>query len=403
MSVWESLITSWQSILSTKMRSGLTMLSIVIGVAAVVFLVGLGRGQQASMTAMFEEMGANAIYITSTGSKTGGGTNELTLEDANALNNPERAPSVAVVAPMINRTVTVSYGNENVNVNCTGITPDIKKIRNYPVSGGTFVSERDVKSKTSVVVLGYQTAIDLFGTKSPLGENLRVAGRKFQVIGTIEELGGRPGSDDYILIPLTTMQSKIVAGKDVQTIAIQATNPEAVNAAIKQVTDILRQRHHIREGEENDFNVTNMVEILKSRTESLATFSIFLGCIGAIALFVGGIGIMNIMLVSVSERTREIGIRKAVGAKRRDILRQFLVEAAVLSLSGGIIGIIISLAGSKMVGGVQLIGRSAVEAQIEPGIIIIALTTSIGVGLISGTYPAVRAARMDPIESLRHE
>ena len=403
MSVWESLITSWQSILSTKMRSGLTMLSIVIGVAAVVFLVGLGRGQQASMTAMFEEMGANAIYITSTGSKTGGGTNELTLEDANALNNPERAPSVSVVAPMINRTVTVSYGNENVNVNCTGITPDIRKIRNYPVSGGTFVSERDVKSKTSVVVLGYQTAIDLFGTKSPLGENLRVAGRKFQVIGTIEELGGRPGSDDYILIPLTTMQSKIVAGKDVQTIAIQATSPEGVNAAIKQVTDILRQRHHIREGEENDFNVTNMVEILKSRTESLATFSIFLGCIGAIALFVGGIGIMNIMLVSVSERTREIGIRKAVGAKRRDILRQFLVEAAVLSLSGGIIGIIISLAGSKMVGGVQLIGRSAVEAQIEPGIIIIALTTSIGVGLISGTYPAVRAARMDPIESLRHE
>jgi putative ABC transport system permease protein len=356
---------------------------------------------------MFEDMGANAIYITSTGDKTGGSTTTLTLEDAEALAESPKITTVAVVAPTMSRPVRATYGNNSVNINLTGATPEIAKIQNYPVASGKFISELDVKRRTSVGVLGYQTALDLFEAENPIGKSLRITNRKFQVIGVIEELGGRPGTDDYIIIPLTTMQSKIstvtsARGHPVQRIAVQAISTEEIDKALTQVTTVLRQRHHIREGEEDDFNVTNMTEILGRMQESLATFSIFLASVGAIALIVGGIGIMNIMLVSVTERTREIGIRKAVGGRRIDILSQFLVESAVLSLSGGIIGLLIAFGGSALVGGIRLM-RFPVEAQITPDIVIVAVSVSIGIGLISGTYPAFRAASLDPIESLRHE
>ncbi len=407
MIIWENLVAAWQSIWSTKMRSGLTVLSIVIGVAAVVFLVGLGRGQQDQMTAMFEDMGANAIYITSTGDKTGGSTTTLTLEDADALVESTKVTAAAVVAPTMTKRVIVSYSNKNINISCIGVTPEIAKIQNYPVDKGKFISELDVKKRTSIAVLGYQTAIDLFDTANPLGQSIRIDKRKFQVIGVIEELGGRPGTDDYTIIPLTTMQSKISTatssrGHPIQRIAIQAVSTNKIPNAITQVTTVLRQRHHIREGQEDDFSVTNMTEMLGRMQESLATFSIFLASVGAIALIVGGIGIMNIMLVSVTERTREIGIRKAVGARRIDILGQFLVEAAVLSLTGGIIGLLIAFGGSELIGGIRLM-RFPVEAKITLDIIAVALTVSIGIGLVSGTYPAFRAATLDPIESLRHE
>jgi putative ABC transport system permease protein len=378
------------------------MLGVVIGVAAVVFLVGLGRGQQTSMTAMFEDMGANAFYISSTSDKVGSG-DTLTLKDAEALEDLEKAPSVAVVAPTMTSKVTVSYNNTDISVSCNGVTPDIAEVQSYPLDGGSFITEADVDRRTSVAVLGYQTAIDLFGEASPLGKSIRVEGKKFQVIGVIEEIGGRPGSDDYILIPLTSMQSRIVSGNDLSQIAVLATDTDSIDTAITEVTEILRESHNIRDGQENDFNIRNMTEILENMTETLATFSIFLGAIGAISLFVGGIGIMNIMLVSVSERTREIGIRKAIGATRSDILTQFMVEAGMLSLSGGIMGLLIPIAGSKLIGGLQLMGRFPAEVLITPDIIIIALAVAIGVGLISGTYPAFRAALMDPIESLRHE
>ncbi len=402
MSIWDSVRTSWQSIVSTKMRSVLTVLGVVIGVAAVVFLVGLGRGQQSTITSMFEDMGANAFYISSTSEKAGTG-GSVTLDDAEALEDPIRAPTIDVVAPMIGSMVTVSYGNSDVNINCTGVTPAITDIRSYPVEKGNFISDVDIKRRTSVAVLGHQTALDLFGTSDPIGETIRVAGRRFQVIGIIEELGGRPGSDDYILIPLTTMQAKIVSGKDVSQIAVLANDTDQIDTAIAEATEILRQRHHIREGEEEDFDIRNMTEILKNMRQSLATFSIFLGAIGAIALVVGGIGIMNIMLVSVSERTREIGIRKAIGATRPDILVQFLTEAAMLSLTGGIIGLLLALGGTALIGGLSMMGPFTIEAKIGADIIIIALVVAIGVGLISGTYPAFRAAILDPIDSLRHE
>ncbi len=402
MSLWDSFKTSWQAIVSTKLRSSLTILGVVIGVAAVVFLVGLGRGQQASMTSMFEDMGANAFYISSTSDKAGSGGN-LTLDDAEALKDKQRAPSVGVVAPLIRSQAKVSYENSDVNITCSGVTPEIAEVQSYPVEEGDFISENDVKRKTSVAVLGHQTAIDLFKDANPVGESLRIEGRKFQVIGVIEELGGRPGSDDYVLIPLTTMQSKIVSGKTVGQIAVMATNTDQINKAIAEVTTILRERHHIRTGAQDDFDIRNMTEILKNMTQTMATFSLFLGAIGAIALLVGGIGIMNIMLVSVTERTREIGIRKSIGAKRKDILIQFLTESGLLSMCGGIIGLLFAIGGARLIGGLRMMGPFTIEAKISADIIILALAVAIGIGLVSGTYPALRAAMLDPIESLRHE
>jgi putative ABC transport system permease protein len=395
---------------TNKMRSALTILGIVIGVSAVVFLVSFGKGHQENITSIFENMGANAIYVTGVSMRQGmtGGTGSLTVEDAEALLDPYKAPSIEAVAPLIEKMAKVQYENEIVTTDVTGITPDILKMTSYPISSGDFISEADLRRRESVVVLGYQTAIDLFGDQDPVGETIRVAGRRFEVIGVLDKIGGMMGgADDYVMIPLTTMQAKIVTqtsprGRPVQTIAVKATSPDEIDDATEQIVTILRQRHNIREGEDDDFTVVDMQEILNSMEQALGVFSVFLGSVGAISLVVGGIGIMNIMLVSVTERTREIGIRKAVGAKRRDILLQFLVESAMLSLSGGVIGLLFAVAGTLLVSGVEL-GGYTVKAPVSIDIVVAALSVAIGIGLASGAYPAFRAASLDPIESLRHE
>ena len=401
MNIWESIRTAWQSIFSNKMRSSLTMLGIVIGVSAVVLLVALGEGFQTGMKTTFENMGASALYISSSTDGAVKAVRELTLDDAEALADQSVAPSIAVVSPTLSKNVSASYGNNSVTAQCTGVMPEITEIRNYTLQGGRFISDQDIKARQNVVVLGYQTALDLFAGESPVGKSLRVEGNKFQVIGTIEKMGGFAG-DSYILMPLTTMQSKMVGGNNVHQIAVNAVSPDKVDSAIAEMTSILRARHYISSGAADDFAIRDMREILNSMQQTMAGFSLFLGSVGAISLIVGGIGIMNIMLVSVTERTREIGIRKAIGAKRRDILLQFLIEAAAVSLTGGLIGLLLAMGGASVMGNISL-GNISAQAEISPTIVIIALSVSIGIGLISGTYPAFRAARMDPIESLRHE
>ena len=401
MSLWETIKTAAQSIFANKMRSSLTMLGIVIGVCAVVLLVSIGQGFSTSMTTTFNNMGASALYISSSRAKTVTTMRPLTMDDAEALKNKKLAPSISVVSPSMQSNVTVQYGTNSATVQASGITPVITQIKNYQIDKGRFLTDLDNTNKLSVIVLGYQTAQDLFGTELPIGKYVRVAGGKFQVIGTLQKQGGM-GGDSYILMPLATMQARITGGTDLQQIAVKASSDKLVDSAIAEITAILRARHYIATGAADDFQITDMRETLTSMQSTLSTFSLVMGAVGAISLVVGGIGIMNIMLVSVTERTREIGIRKAIGARRRDILLQFLIESAALSLTGGMIGLLLAIGGAALMGHITL-GSLSLKPEISGTIVLIALGVSVGTGLLSGTYPAFNAARLDPIESLRHE
>lgn len=409
----DCLSTALYALRANKLRSALTILGIVIGVSSVVFLISFGRGHEANLVAIFKTMGAETIYVTSTSQmhdQISGVTHRLTMEDAEALSNTSRAPDIGIVSPFIEKMCNVVYENEKQSVDVMGMVPSIRDIVDYPIERGLYITDEDVSGANNVAVLGAVTAANLFkGGVDPLGKVIRVYGRIFEVVGVLEAKGGFIASaDDFIMIPITTMQTRLLGditgtvGRPVQTIAVRAVSPDKVGSAKDQAVQVLRQRHHLREGEENDFTVWDMREVLKQMEQAMDIFQLFLIAVGAISLVVGGIGIMNIMLVSVSERTREIGIRKSIGAHRRDILSQFLVESAVLSLSGGIIGTIFALMNILLVSGVK-IGGYEVQVPFSVDIVIIALSVATGIGLASGLYPAYRAASMDPVESLRFQ
>ena len=416
MKLIDSLVTALKSLSANKLRSSLTMLGIIIGVGAVIGLMSVGRGAQARVTSTFEQLGTNAIYVipSSPGEMglagLGGGAPTLSLDDAEALANPAYVPSAAAVAPTSGNYTEVTADGESITTSVTGTTQEYMAVLNYSLASGQFISQRNVSHRDMVVVLGDKVATDLFGSDDPLGQKVKIKGRQFTIIGVLEAKGGAfmgVSQDELLIVPITTFHTRLftqrtAGGEDaVQAIVVQVASAEAIDGTMYDIEAVLRQRHRLAADEENDFAVISQEQIVGMLQQMIGVFTIVLGAIAGISLLVAGIGIMNIMLVSVTERTREIGIRKAVGAKRRDILGQFLMEAAMLSLTGGGIGIAGGWIMSRLISRID-IGGATLPSVISPDIIILAISVSIFIGLVSGIYPALRAARLNPIDALHY-
>jgi len=391
-----------------KMRSSLTMLGIIIGVGAVIAMIAIGSGAKARIQEQIASMGSNLLIVLS-GSATSGGIRwghgsvpTLTVEDAKAIANELSA--VKYAAPVQQGITQVVFGNQNWSTVTFGTTPEALLIRDWPTVKGRSLIQADVDGAAKVCLLGQTVVENLFGEMDPVGQVVRVKKFPFTVVGVLSSKGQTTwgqDQDDVVYVPLTTGQ-RLLFGQQfpgmVRSISVQATGPDTMKSAEEQIIQLLRQRHRIRANQDNDFMVRNLTEAFSAAEESARVMSILLGAIASISLLVGGIGIMNIMLVSVTERTREIGIRMAVGARGQDILLQFLVEALVLSLIGGIIGIILG------VGASQLISQFFKwPTLISPQALILSFSFAGGVGIFFGFYPARKAAQMDPIEALRYE
>jgi putative ABC transport system permease protein len=415
MTFFESIRIALRSLSANKLRSALTMLGIIIGVAAVIALMALGRGAQNQIIASIQANGTNLLFI-SPGAIQQGGVSQgqgsaatLTLEDAYALKDAELAPAVAEVAPELNTQGQLTFQGQNTRVRVLGVTEPYAVVRNTNIADGEWISEGNVTARATVVVLGPTTAANLFGEGTAVGQSIKINGVPFQVIGVTVPKGGTGfgSQDDVAFVPITTMSARLFGGgrfrgqTNVSQISVQVTDSSQIKPATEQITEILRQRHRITFGD-NDFRVTSLDDILNTITQAIGIFTLFLGGVAAISLVVGGIGIMNIMLVTVTERTREIGIRKAIGAKRRDILIQFLTESVVLSVTGGLLGISLGWAISRLISGIPLNG-STLTAVVDLDAVLLATTFSTLIGLLFGVYPAYRASNLNPIDALRYE
>ncbi|MSQ22431.1 MAG: FtsX-like permease family protein [Dehalococcoidia bacterium] len=409
-----TLRTALSSIGANKLRSGLTLLGIVIGVASVISLMAIGRGAQQAITANIQALGTNLLFVrpgsTTQGGITGGqgSASTLTLDDAYALMDKVYAPSVAAVAPERRATGQVVAGNKNTFTQIIGVTPEYQFVRNVPVASGQFVTWGQVDKRSEAVVLGSRVSETLFGFRDPVGQPVRINGRQFKVIGVLKSQGGGVQGlfDDQVLVPITTLYYRLSSrrtaqgGISVQTVNVQISSSDAMDGAVQEIATVLRLRHRITATD--DFTVTSQEATIQTLEATTNVFVVFLGAIASISLLVGGIGIMNIMLVSVTERTREIGIRKAMGAKRRDILLQFVSEATLLSLGGGGVGVLLGLALSRLMDG-RSVGGQTFQTAFSGDIAMLALVVSAGIGLFFGIYPAFRAARLHPIQALRYE
>ena len=417
MSLLSVLRTALSSLGTNKLRTGLALLGIVIGVAAIISTMSVGRGAQEAITSRIESLGTNLLFVQPGAASQGGifgaqgSASTLTLEDTYALLDPALAPSVEAVAPQLSTSGQLVAGRENTNTRIIGVTPEYQLVREFPVSSGQFISAAHVGNISEVVVLGSQVAETLFGFRDPVGQTVRINGRQFTVVGVLESKGGTAlgNQDDQVLVPITTAYYRLASqrttqgGITVQSINAQVSGAELMDDAIQEIATVLRLRHRITG--EDDFNITSQqetIETLETLEETQDTFIVFLAAIASISLLVGGIGIMNIMLVSVTERTREIGIRKAMGAKRRDILSQFVSEATLLSMGGGGVGVLLGVALSVVLDGMSL-GGQTFQTAFSGDIAVLALLVSVAIGLFFGIYPAVRAARLHPIEALRYE
>ena len=403
MDLLESVKMATTTLVANKLRSGLTMLGIIIGSASVITMVGVGQGAQRYASEQFESLGPNVLFVVPGSEEAQRSSFDipktLVLEDAKAI--AAQVPSVNAVAPQINTQQLVTYRNKNDNPILTGTTPEFLTVRDFDLAKGRFFTELDLERNNQVAVIGAEVATKLFGTEEPVGKQLRIKNVSFQVIGVLEAKGAFLGNnqDDTILMPLTTMSSRIVGrtspyGIDLTFIVASAKDAKSVEAAQFQVTNLLRLRHKI--ADENDFTVRTQKDALKVVGNVTGALTIMLAAIAGISLFVGGVGIMNIMLVSVRERTQEIGLRKAIGATQQDILVQFMIEAVILSALGGAIGTLIGVSGVGLIGMV-----TPLKAGVSPVAVALAVGVSGGIGLFFGVVPARQAAKLDPIVALR--
>jgi putative ABC transport system permease protein len=387
-----------------KMRSALTMLGIIIGVAAVITMLAVGEGAKQSLAQSIASLGSNMILVipgstTSGGARMGtGNTTTLVPEDAQALTSESAIESAA---PLVRGTGQVVFQDRNWSTSIIGTTEDYEFVREWPVSKGRFIIKQDVDGRTKNCLVGQTVVDEIFGDEDPIGKIIRIKQVPFTVVGVLEKKGQSPSGqdqDDTVLVPLSTAMSRLFGITSVHAIMVKGKSNDQMDRAVDQVTALLRQRHKITEGEDDDFSVRNLSEMLATAEAQTRIMAILLGSVASVSLLVGGIGIMNIMLVSVTERTREIGIRMAVGAKEKDILLQFLVEAVVLSLIGGIIGIML---------GVGLSTAVAMFSQFKTSVslysVLLSFLFSAAVGIFFGFYPAKKAAGMDPISALRYE
>jgi putative ABC transport system permease protein len=407
MSFWQGLLESMQSLTSNKLRSALTILGIVIGVGAVIALLAIGRGAQDTITGSINGIGTNLLFVVPGGSEEISNPKPLTLSDAEAMRDPFIAPSVTGVAPILTGGVELTFAGESLFTQGYGVTPDYKNVRNIQLLEGEFVSEVHMLGRAAVVVLGPDAAEELFGrSEGIVGETVRIEGQPFRVLGVMTPVGGSGFSnpDELIMIPMTTAQTRLFSrSRDaVDMVMVQAISAEGVSRATDEVSSLLRTRHRTGIGED-DFTIFTQQDFLETATSITNVLTIFLGGIAAISLLVGGIGIMNIMLVSVTERTREIGLRKAVGARKRDIMLQFLTESSLLSLFGGIIGIMLGWGLSTLVGFIAATQDAELVPNMGVDAILLATLFSTAVGLFFGLYPAKRAADLEPVEALRYE
>jgi putative ABC transport system permease protein len=413
MKLYHVFIEALENLSASKLRSFLTVLGIVIGVAAVIAMLSIGRGAQASIASRIESIGTNLIYITpgstsSSGVRTASGSaGTLTLDDAAALTDLNNVVAVSATTESF---VQVVYQGNNTRTRLMGVTPDYINVSTMTLADGEFISESNQSARSLVVVLGSSVADTLFGgVDGAVGQSVRLNGQSYKVVGVLASKGGTGflNQDDQVFVPLSTALYRLVGGARfrgssvISQILVKASSSKSVDKVVQNVTLTMRELHGTVEGAD-DFTVTSQKDVLATATQVTDTLTIFLGGIAGISLAVGGIGVMNIMLTTVTERTHEIGLRKAIGARRKDIMLQFLVESTVLSLMGGLIGVVFGWGASRLMGQVKLSG-SAITPVVSWDSILLATTFSIAVGLFFGIYPATRAARLQPVDALRYE
>ncbi len=416
---FQPLSTAWIGLSTHKLRSFLTMLGIIIGVASVITLTSIGKGAQADILSRIESLGSDLIFVrpgaTFSGGGVrgaGGGATTLTLEDAAAIS--EEVGGITSIAPYYSRSFQIVVGANNMNTQVIGITPDYAQTYSLSIADGAFISGYDYQRGTTVAILGSSAKDTLFPDSDPIGQSMRMGNNVVSVVGVLQSKGQSVMglSDDAILIPLTALQQMIGGGEPrtntgdhvVSSIALTIADQNQASDIVDGITSLLRARHQLAANANDDFTVSSIQEIASTMQETTQSLTLLLGAIAAIALLVGGIGVMNIMLVSVLERTREIGIRKALGARERDIWIQFLLEAASLTFAGGIIGVIVGWGASYLVPTItSKMGMGQMTTLVSADMVIMAVSVSVGIGLFFGFYPAWRASRLNPIEALRSE